>query len=63
MTGWRKKQIDRAVQEHEYEIEQIISHYSEEYDAYYNPETNEWIDSKCSDPTCEYCTKRPEKPL
>lgn len=35
--------------------------YSEEYDAYYIVETGEWVDSKCSDPTCEYCTNRPEK--
>ena len=37
--------------------------YSEEYDAYYNQVTNEWIDSKCDDPECEFCTTRPERPL
>ncbi len=37
--------------------------YSEEYDAYYNQATNEWIDTKCSDPKCEYCTTRPARPL
>jgi hypothetical protein len=37
--------------------------YSEEYDAFYNVETNQWIDSKCDDPTCHYCMSRPERPL
>jgi hypothetical protein len=37
--------------------------YSEQYDAYYNPVTNEWVDSKCNDPTCEYCLNRPATPL
>lgn len=59
MTGWRKRQIEES----RVEQDEFPASYSEEYDAFYNPETNEWIDSKCSDPTCEYCTKRPEKPL
>ena len=58
MTGWRKKQIARHIH-----TEPIIESYSEEYDAYYNPTTNEWIESKCDDPTCEFCTNRPERPL
>lgn len=37
--------------------------YSEEYEAFYNEETNEWLESKCDDPTCHYCLSRPEKPL
>jgi hypothetical protein len=37
--------------------------YSEQYDAYYNNKTNEWIDPKCSDRTCHYCTTRPKRPL
>jgi hypothetical protein len=37
--------------------------YSEEYDAYYDEDTNEWLDDKCDDPTCEFCMNRPEKPL
>lgn len=37
--------------------------YSEEYDAFYNVETNQWLESKCDDPTCEYCMSRPERPL
>ena len=37
--------------------------YSEQFDAYYDDETNEWLESTCDDPNCEYCTNRPEKPL
>lgn len=37
--------------------------YSEQWDAYYDETTNEWTESKCSDPTCEYCAGRPEKPM
>jgi len=37
--------------------------YSEEYDAYYDEDTNEWIDGKCDDPTCEFCMNRPERPV
>ena len=35
--------------------------YSEEYDAYYDKETGEWLEDKCDDPTCEYCTGRPDR--
>ena len=37
--------------------------YSEQYDAYYDAETNQWLESKCDDPYCDYCADRPEKPL
>ena len=37
--------------------------YSAEYDAYYNQVTNEWIESKCDDPACEFCPSRPAQPL
>jgi hypothetical protein len=43
--------------------DQLAEEYSEEYDAYYNPLTNEWIESKCDDPTCEFCINRPERPI
>ena len=36
--------------------------YSEEWDAFYNTDTNEWLESVCNDPTCEYCATRPERP-
>lgn len=37
--------------------------YSEAFDAFYDPDKNEWLESKCDDPTCEFCTTRPEKPF
>jgi hypothetical protein len=36
--------------------------YSEEYDAYYCETCNEWLESSCDDPTCEYCVNRPKVP-
>ena len=35
---------------------------SEKYDAYYDDETNEWTEPKCSNPSCEFCGDRPDKP-
>ena len=35
--------------------------YSEQYDAFYDNTTGEWTESKCSDPTCEFCVGRPDK--
>jgi hypothetical protein len=37
--------------------------YSEKWDADYSVLRNEWLDSKCDDPECEYCPNRPERPL
>jgi hypothetical protein len=37
--------------------------YSEDYDAFYDPKENVWTEDKCTDPTCEYCTIRPERPI
>ena len=37
--------------------------YSEQYDAYYDEETNEWIEDKCDDANCEFCMNRPERPM
>jgi hypothetical protein len=37
--------------------------YSKEHDAFYNQTTNEWTETKCDDPACEYCTTRPERPV
>jgi len=36
--------------------------HSDQYDAYYCASCNEWLESKCDDPTCEYCTNRPARP-
>lgn len=35
--------------------------YNEQYDCFYDNISGEWTESKCSDPTCSYCTNRPEK--
>ena len=37
--------------------------YSEQFDAYYDEQTNEWYESVCDDPDCELCVGRPKKPL
>jgi hypothetical protein len=29
------------------------------YDAFFDKHTGEWIESKCDDPTCSFCMKRP----
>ena len=36
--------------------------YSDKHDAYFDPDTDTWDEPKCSDPECEYCKDRPEKP-
>lgn len=33
----------------------------EKYDAYYDCITNKWLESKCKDKKCVYCSKRPLK--
>jgi len=38
-----------------------FTEYSEEYDSPYNKTTGEWLAPKCDDPTCEFCSNRPEK--
>lgn len=37
--------------------------YSDDYDAYFCAACNEWLESTCSDVTCEYCKSRPSNPL
>ena len=32
------------------------------YDAYYCKLCLEWLESKCSDPSCSYCASRPDFP-
>jgi len=36
--------------------------YSEHYDAVYDTEKLIWLESKCADPDCDYCSNRPEYP-
>jgi hypothetical protein len=37
--------------------------YSQEYDAYYCKSCDKWLEDKCDDPNCEYCTTRPQTPV
>lgn len=37
--------------------------YSPEYDAYYCKFCNVWLENKCSNEDCEFCSQRPEFPL
>lgn len=39
-----------------------MKQYNEQFDAYYDDETLEWLESKCDDPECEYCVNRPDNP-
>lgn len=39
-----------------------MKQYSDYYDAVYDDETDEWLEDKCDDPTCEFCTQRPARP-
>ena len=36
--------------------------YNEKYDAYYDADSDEWLEGACSDPDCEFCPGRPERP-
>ena len=60
LQEWLRAAWDCAREEVETE-EQIA--YSEEYDAYYYTQKNEWIDSRCNDRDCHFCNNRPDKPL
>lgn len=33
-----------------------------EYDAWYDASTDEWLESMCDDPECEFCSGRPARP-
>lgn len=37
--------------------------YNEQFDCYYNIKTGQWLEEKCSDIECEFCSVRPEKAL
>jgi len=39
----------------------VVKKWSKKYDAYYDPDTLEWLEKKCSDKDCEYCAARPDK--
>lgn len=35
--------------------------YDETYDAYYYVDSGEWVEPRCCDPQCEFCSNRPAK--
>ncbi len=37
--------------------------YYHDYDAKFCPNCNKWLEKRCNDETCDYCSIRPEKPL
>ena len=37
--------------------------YYEEYDSYFCPHCNVWLEETCKGPNCEFCSKRPNAPL
>jgi hypothetical protein len=36
--------------------------YSDQWDAYYCAQCNEWKEVQCSDPNCNFCPGRPRRP-
>ena len=36
--------------------------YDSTHDSYFDPIRDQWLESACSDPTCEYCVGRPQRP-
>ena len=38
-------------------------YYYQAYDAVFCAECNAWLESRCGDPACCYCARRPERPL
>ena len=43
-------------------LQDPATEYCDTHDAYYNAVLDEWLESACGDPTCEYCVGRPERP-
>ena len=39
----------------------MVKKYCEKYDAYFDDRTKEWLEEKCTDNKCEFCSKRPKK--
>ncbi len=37
--------------------------YYDKYDAKFCPQENKWLETSCSDLTCEHCKNRPKDPL
>lgn len=39
-----------------------MKQYSDYYDAYYDDQTDQWLEDTCDDPECGYCKERSAKP-
>ena len=37
--------------------------YHDAFDAFFCADCNAWKESRCSDPSCNYCRNRPDRPL
>ncbi len=37
--------------------------YSQRFDAIYDDVELIWLESTCTDPSCDYCADRPERPV
>ena len=35
--------------------------YSAKYDSYYSARTRKWVEDRCGDKTCHFCSKRPPR--
>ncbi|KYG92121.1 hypothetical protein MHH70_03455 [Metasolibacillus sp. FSL H7-0170] len=35
----------------------------DQYDAYFCATCNKWLEEKCNDSDCHYCSQRPNKPI
>lgn len=38
-----------------------MKRHCEKYDAYFESKTGKWLEEKCSNKKCSYCSKRPNK--
>lgn len=41
----------------------VPSERDECFDAYYCPVCNDWLEQRCANPDCEFCSDRPEKAI
>lgn len=39
-----------------------VKKFNDRHDAYYCETCDKWLEKKCNDDMCEYCTVRPDKP-
>lgn len=42
-------------------LEDGIAVYDQEFDAYYNKETGQWLEKRCRSKDCQFCANRPRK--